>query len=76
MDPSLGIDTGISLQEGAAGQTLDGQLPVNVGSDRLVSLNFEGNPARPGWSHQRRQADQLSGQWQPSPCWMRGARRC
>ncbi|MEZ6931360.1 retention module-containing protein [Aeromonas sp. S16(2024)] len=41
VDPSLGIDTGISLQEGAAGQTLDGQLPVNVGSDRLVSLNFE-----------------------------------
>ena len=41
VDPSLGIDTGISLQEGASGQTLDGQLPVNVGSDRLVSLNFE-----------------------------------
>ncbi|MGY3887996.1 retention module-containing protein, partial [Aeromonas aquatica] len=40
-DPSLGIDGGISLQEGAAGQTMDGQLPVNVGSDRLVSLNFE-----------------------------------
>ncbi|MGN4933710.1 T1SS-143 repeat domain-containing protein [Aeromonas rivipollensis] len=49
MDPSLGIDGGISLQEGAAGQTLDGQLPVNVGSDRLVSLNFEGNqPALDG----------------------------
>ncbi|MBS4699675.1 retention module-containing protein [Aeromonas media] len=49
MDPSLGIDTGISLQEGAAGQSLDGQLPVNVGSDRLVSLNFEGNqPALDG----------------------------
>ncbi|NEX83863.1 retention module-containing protein [Aeromonas rivipollensis] len=48
-DPSLGIDTGISLQEGAAGQSLDGQLPVNVGSDRLVSLNFEGNqPALDG----------------------------
>ncbi|WP_310598261.1 retention module-containing protein [Aeromonas aquatica] len=42
-DPSLGIDGGISLQEGAAGQTMDGQLPVNVGSDRLVSLNFEAN---------------------------------
>ncbi|MFM4705379.1 retention module-containing protein [Aeromonas bivalvium] len=40
-DPSLGIDTGITLQEGASGQTLDGQLPVSVGSDRLVSLNFE-----------------------------------
>ncbi|HCH53053.1 MAG TPA: type I secretion protein [Aeromonas sp.] len=49
MDPSLGIDTGISLQEGAIGQSLDGQLPVNVGSDRLVSLNFEGNqPALDG----------------------------
>ncbi|MFM4976613.1 T1SS-143 repeat domain-containing protein [Aeromonas rivipollensis] len=49
MDPSLGIDSGISLQEGAAGQSLDGQLPVNVGSDRLVSLNFEGNqPALDG----------------------------
>ncbi|NEX90534.1 retention module-containing protein [Aeromonas rivipollensis] len=48
-DPSLGIDGGISLQEGAAGQSLDGQLPVNVGSDRLVSLNFEGNqPALDG----------------------------
>lgn len=49
VDPSLGIDTGISLQEGASGQSLDGQLPVNVGSDRLVSLNFEGNqPALDG----------------------------
>ncbi|MDW4563793.1 hypothetical protein, partial [Aeromonas rivipollensis] len=48
-NPSLGIDTGISLQEGASGQSLDGQLPVNVGSDRLVSLNFEGNqPALDG----------------------------
>ncbi|WP_429102400.1 hypothetical protein, partial [Aeromonas rivipollensis] len=48
-DPSLGIDSGISLQEGGAGQSLDGQLPVNVGSDRLVSLNFEGNqPALDG----------------------------
>ncbi|MDX7920566.1 retention module-containing protein [Aeromonas media] len=42
-DPSLGIDNGISLQEGGASHSLDGQLPVNVGSDRLVSLNFEGN---------------------------------
>ncbi|MGY3888036.1 hypothetical protein ACW5WY_21470, partial [Aeromonas aquatica] len=42
-DPSLGIDGGISLQEGASGQTMDGQLPVNVGSDCLVSLNFEAN---------------------------------
>ncbi|WP_349917947.1 retention module-containing protein [Aeromonas veronii] len=40
-NPDLGIDSGISLQEGASGQTQDGQLPVNVGSDRLVSLNFE-----------------------------------
>ncbi|WP_270671749.1 type I secretion C-terminal target domain-containing protein [Aeromonas sp. QDB17] len=43
MDPRLGIDSGVTLQEGASGQTLDGQLPVNVGSDRLVSLNFEAN---------------------------------
>ncbi|MFQ2717812.1 retention module-containing protein [Aeromonas caviae] len=42
-DPHLGIDSGVTLQEGASGQTLDGQLPVNVGSDRLVSLNFEAN---------------------------------
>ncbi|MBL0456687.1 retention module-containing protein [Aeromonas enteropelogenes] len=42
-DPSLGIDSGVTLQEGSAGQTLDGQLPVIVGSDRLVSLNFEAN---------------------------------
>ena len=41
VDPRLGIDSGVTLQEGASGQTLDGQLPVNVGSDRLVSLNFE-----------------------------------
>ncbi|WP_439842111.1 retention module-containing protein [Aeromonas taiwanensis] len=41
VDPSLGIDSGVTLQEGASGQTLDGQLPVSVGSDRLVSLNFE-----------------------------------
>ncbi|MGE6218150.1 hypothetical protein ACLH0F_21295, partial [Aeromonas media] len=33
----------------AAGQSLDGQLPVNVGSDRLVSLNFEASqPALDG----------------------------
>ncbi|MBL0449423.1 retention module-containing protein [Aeromonas caviae] len=42
-DPHLGIDAGVSLQEGGASQSLDGQLPVNVGSDRLVSLNFEAN---------------------------------
>ncbi|MGY3859969.1 hypothetical protein, partial [Aeromonas intestinalis] len=41
VNPDLGIDSGISLQEGASGQTQDGQLPVKVGSDRLVSLNFE-----------------------------------
>ncbi|WP_139737970.1 retention module-containing protein [Aeromonas caviae] len=40
-DPHLGNDSGVTLQEGASGQTLDGQLPVSVGSDRLVSLNFE-----------------------------------
>ncbi|MFQ2546183.1 retention module-containing protein [Aeromonas caviae] len=43
VDPRLGIDSGVTLQEGASGQSLDGQLPVNVGSDRLVSLNFEAN---------------------------------
>ncbi|MCX4036527.1 Ig-like domain-containing protein [Aeromonas caviae] len=43
VDPRLGIDSGVTLQEGASGQTLDGQLSVNVGSDRLVSLNFEAN---------------------------------
>ncbi|MFQ2499225.1 retention module-containing protein [Aeromonas caviae] len=43
VDPRLGIDSGVTLQEGASGQTLNGQLPVNVGSDRLVSLNFEAN---------------------------------
>ncbi|MGE6288696.1 retention module-containing protein [Aeromonas media] len=47
-DPGLGLDTGVSLQEGGASQTLDGQLPINVGSDRLVSLNFEAN--QPGLS--------------------------
>lgn len=41
VDPRLGIDSGVTLQEGASGQTLNGQLPVSVGSDRLVSLNFE-----------------------------------
>ncbi|MDX7898004.1 retention module-containing protein [Aeromonas media] len=49
VDPSLGIDGGISLQEGGASHSLDGQLPVNVGSDRLVSLNFEASqPALDG----------------------------
>ncbi len=43
VDPRLGIDSGVTLLEGASGQTLDGQLPVSVGSDRLVSLNFEAN---------------------------------
>lgn len=43
IDPGLGLDAGGSLQEGGASQILDGQLPVNVGSDRLVSLNFEVN---------------------------------
>ncbi|QCG48532.1 retention module-containing protein [Aeromonas schubertii] len=41
INPILGIDSGVTLQEGAAGQSLEGQLPVTVGSDRLVSLNFE-----------------------------------
>ncbi|WP_322861971.1 retention module-containing protein [Aeromonas allosaccharophila] len=41
-DPALGIDKGVALQEGG-NQSIDGQLPVTVGSDRLVSLNFESN---------------------------------
>lgn len=41
-DPALGIDNGVVLQEGGS-QRIDGQLPVTVGSDRLVSLNFDGN---------------------------------
>ncbi len=41
VDPRLGIDSGVTLQEGASSQTLNGQLQVSVGSDRLVSLNFE-----------------------------------
>ncbi|WP_308810871.1 T1SS-143 repeat domain-containing protein, partial [Aeromonas sp. HMWF036] len=39
-DPVLGLDRGGALQEGG-NQSIDGQLPVTVGSDRLVSLNFE-----------------------------------
>lgn len=39
-DPGLGVDKGVALQEGG-NQSIDGQLPVTVGSDRLVSLNFE-----------------------------------
>lgn len=47
-DPSLGLDKGVSLQEGG-NQSIDGQLPVTVGSDRLVSLTFEASqPALAG----------------------------
>ncbi|MEH8158272.1 retention module-containing protein [Aeromonas veronii] len=47
-DPALGIDKGVALQEGG-NQSIDGQLPVTEGSDRLVSLNFEANqPALAG----------------------------
>ncbi|HHQ4508721.1 retention module-containing protein [Aeromonas hydrophila] len=47
-DPSLGLDKGVSLQEGG-NQIIDGQLPVMVGSDRLVSLTFEASqPALAG----------------------------
>lgn len=47
-DPSLGLDKGVSLQEGGQ-QSIDGQLPVTVGSDRLVSLSFEASqPALAG----------------------------
>ncbi|MBW3760203.1 retention module-containing protein [Aeromonas jandaei] len=51
-DPSLGLDKGVSLQEGG-NQRIDGQLPVTVGSDRLVSLNFEASqPALAGLTSQ------------------------
>ncbi|WP_429054089.1 retention module-containing protein [Aeromonas veronii] len=51
-DPALGIDKGVALQEGG-NQSIDGQLPVTVGSDRLVSLNFEASqPALTGLTSQ------------------------
>ncbi|WP_429018560.1 retention module-containing protein [Aeromonas veronii] len=51
-DPALGIDKGIALQEGG-NQSIDGQLSVTVGSDRLVSLNFEASqPALAGLTSQ------------------------
>ncbi|WP_438547322.1 retention module-containing protein [Aeromonas popoffii] len=51
-DPALGIDKGVALQEGD-NQSIDGQLPVTVGSDRLVSLNFDANqPALAGLTSQ------------------------
>ncbi|MFB2702854.1 retention module-containing protein [Aeromonas veronii] len=51
-DPALGIDKGVALQEGG-NQSIDGQLPVMVGSDRLVSLNFEASqPALAGLTSQ------------------------
>ncbi|MFM5740858.1 retention module-containing protein [Aeromonas veronii] len=51
-DPALGIDKGVALQEGG-NQSIDGQLPVAVGSDRLVSLNFEASqPALAGLTSQ------------------------
>ncbi|HEH9399754.1 TPA: retention module-containing protein [Aeromonas sobria] len=51
-DPALGIDKGVALQEGG-NQSIDGQLPVTVGSDRLVSLNFDSNqPALAGLTSQ------------------------
>ncbi|MEZ6939677.1 retention module-containing protein [Aeromonas sp. S12(2024)] len=51
-DPALGIDKGVALQEGG-NQSIDGQLPVMVGSDRLISLNFEASqPALDGLTSQ------------------------
>ncbi|WP_148612192.1 T1SS-143 repeat domain-containing protein, partial [Aeromonas sobria] len=51
-DPLLGLDKGVALQEGG-NQSIDGQLPVAVGSDRLVSLNFEASqPALAGLTSQ------------------------
>lgn len=50
--PVLGVDKGVALQEGG-NQSIDGQLPVTVGSDRLVSLNFEASqPALAGLTSQ------------------------
>ncbi|MGI3175855.1 hypothetical protein, partial [Aeromonas veronii] len=51
-DPVLGLDKGVALQEGG-NQSIDGQLPVTVGSDRLVSLSFEASqPALAGLTSQ------------------------
>ncbi|MFM5330805.1 retention module-containing protein [Aeromonas veronii] len=51
-DPVLGVDKGVALQEGG-NQSIDGQLPVTVGSDRLVSLHFEASqPALAGLTSQ------------------------
>lgn len=51
-EPALGIDKGVALQEGG-NQSIDGQLPVTVGSDRLVSLNFDtSQPALAGLTSQ------------------------
>ncbi|MFM5117610.1 retention module-containing protein [Aeromonas veronii] len=51
-DPVLGVDKGVALQEGG-NQSIDGQLPVTVGSDRLVSLNFDASqPALAGLTSQ------------------------
>ncbi|OEC40866.1 retention module-containing protein [Aeromonas sp. DNP9] len=51
-DPALDIHKGVELQEGG-NQSIDGQLPVTVGSDRLVSLNFEASqPALAGLTSQ------------------------
>lgn len=51
-DPVLGVDKGVALQEGG-NQSIDGQLPVTMGSDRLVSLNFEASqPALAGLTSQ------------------------
>ncbi|MCS3833463.1 T1SS-143 domain-containing protein [Aeromonas veronii] len=51
-DPVFGLDKGVALQEGG-NQSIDGQLPVTVGSDRLVSLNFEASqPALAGLTSQ------------------------
>ncbi len=51
-DPALGSDQGVALQEGIH-HSAEGQLPVTVGSDRLVSLNFEPNqPALAGLTSQ------------------------
>ncbi|MBO2593137.1 hypothetical protein, partial [Shewanella algae] len=40
--PSFGIDAGLSFQEGTGSQTLQGQIPLDVGSDALAHVDFNG----------------------------------
>ncbi|WP_345843390.1 M10 family metallopeptidase C-terminal domain-containing protein [Shewanella algae] len=40
--PSFGIDAGLSFQEGTGSQTQQGQIPLDVGSDALAHVDFNG----------------------------------